>query len=216
MARPMPSLASRFATDVERAVGIARAGELAWAEAKPGSITRRELRGTRIDVLYEMAYLRLFVGWEIFLEETFLRMMCGWSSPVYTPKLASPHNPFGTIASAKNALYDGRSYLLWHNPSAVHKRCTKWFQNGIHAQVIASNEARLEWFAAVRHRIAHGSDQVKGEMNAASVGLAGRRYPGAAAGRFLRDWHEAEPLQKERWLRSIADELGGLASQMSP
>lgn len=212
----MPSLAQRFVTDVERAVGLARAGELAWLDAKPGSVTRRELRGTRIDVLYEMAYLRLFVGWEIFLEDTFLRMMCGWSSPVYSPTLASPHSPFGTIASARNALYEGKDYLLWHNPHAVRHRCNKWFQHGIHAQVVASSEARLEWFAAIRHRIAHGSDQVKREMNSASTGLAGRRYPGASAGRFLRDWREAEPLQQERWLKSIADELSGLAQQMSP
>jgi hypothetical protein len=212
----MPSLAQRFATDVDRAVGIARAGELAWLDAKPASVTRRELRGARIDVLYEMAYLRLFVGWEIFLEETFLRMMCGWSSPLYTPALVSPHRPFGTISSARSALYGGKDYLLWHNPGVVSKRCNKWFQNGIHAQVIASSEARLEWFAAVRHRIAHGSDQVKREMNTASTGLAGRRYPGASAGRFLRSWREAEPLQQERWLRAIADELSRLAHQMSP
>lgn len=216
MARAMPSLARRFASDVDRSVGIARAGELAWTHSKPGSVTRHELRGSRLDGLYEMAYLRLFVSWEIFLEEAFLRMMCGWSSPVYTPTLVAPHTPFTTLAAARNALFEGRDFLLWHNPQAVNNRCSKWFTNGIHAQVIASNEARLEWFAAIRHRIAHGSEQVKKEMNTASTGLAGRRYPGASAGRFLRDWRKAEPLQQERWLKTIADELTGMARQMSP
>jgi len=216
MARPMPSLAVGLASDVDRSVGIARAGELAWSHSPPGSVTRRELRGSRLDVLYEMAYLRLFVSWEIFLEETFLRMMCGWSSPIHTPTLVAPHSPFSTLAAARAALLGEREYLLWHNPGRVSKRCSEWFQHGIHSQIVESNEARLAWFAAIRHRIAHGSNQVKGEMNSASMGLAGRRYPGASAGRFLRDWRKSEPLKQERWLKSIADELMGLARQMSP
>lgn len=216
MARAMPSLARGFASDVDRSVGIARAGELAWAHSPPGSVTRRELKGSRLDVLYEMAYLRLFVSWEIFLEQSFLRMMCGWSSPFYAPALTSPHGPFPTLAKARMALFEGREFLLWHNPEVVCKRCAKWFQNGIHTQIVESNEAHLEWFASIRHRIAHGSEQVKGAMNKASMGLAGRRYPGASAGRFLRDWRKSEPLQQERWLKSIADELTGMARQMSP
>lgn len=216
MARPMPSLAIGFASDVDRSAGIARAGELAWTHSSPGSVTRRELRGSRLDVLYEMAYLRIFVSWEIFLEESFLRMMCGWSSPIHTPTLVSPYHPFSTLAKARSALLGGREYLLWHNPQVVNKRCSDWFQNGIHSQVVESNEARLSWFAAIRHRIAHGSQQVKGEMDAASMSLAGRRYPRASAGRFLRDWRKPEPLQQERWLKSIADELIGMARQMSP
>lgn len=211
----MPPLGSQFATAVDKAVGIARAGEVAWSQSAPGSLTRKELRSPRLGFLYEMSYLRIFVSWEIFLEQTFLRMMCGRSSPVWTPSLVQ-NSPFSRIEAAREALYGGREYLLWHNPRTVMARCEKWFQNGVHSQIIVSNEARLEWYGSIRHRIAHGGEQVKREMDAASIGLAGKRYPGASAGRFLRDWRRPEPLMQERWLRVIGSELVGLAGQIAP
>jgi hypothetical protein len=158
----------------------------------------------------------MFASWEAFLEESFIRMMCGWNSPLHLPLLRLPHAPFSTIGEARAALLNGRDYILWHNPYAIEKRCIKWFHNGVHKEVLASNEARLEWFAAIRHRIAHESVQVKEEMDSASMGLAGQRYPGASAGSFLRDWRSSEPLLQERWLRAIAVELMGLAKQMAP
>lgn len=215
MNREMPPLGSRFAAAVDQAVGIARAGEVAWSQAAPGSLTRKELRIPKLAFLYEMAYLRIFVSWERFLEETFLRMMCGWPSPTNTPSLAEGP-PFSRLDKAKDALYGGRDYLLWHNPDVVAGRCERWFQSGIHSQVIASNEARLGWFSSIRHRIAHEGEQVKAEMNTASIGLAGKRYPGASAGRFLRDWNHPEPLAQERWLRVVSRELIGLAGQIAP
>lgn len=215
MAREMPPLAARFASAVDQSVGIARAGELAWVNSEPGSVTRRELGATRLRALYEMAYLRIFVSWEIFLEESFLRMMCGWESPIHTPALRQGAS-YRTLAVARAALYGNRDFLLWHNPEVVADRCESWFQDGIHSQIVASNEARLGWFSAVRHRIAHGSRQVKDEMDAASIGLAGQRYLGASAGRFLRDWQKGEPLRQERWLKTIAVELTSLAKQISP
>jgi hypothetical protein len=216
MPRGMPPLASRFRHEVEHAVGIARAGELARNTSPRGSIARRELSPKRLAALYEMAYLRIFVSWEVFLEDSFLRMMCGWSSPIHLPSLRTPYRPFQTISAARAALLDGRDFILWHNPDKVSQRCLRWFDNGVHSRVVASNEARLEWFSAVRHRIAHGSDQVKSQMNAATMGLAGQRYPGASAGSFLRDWRKSEPLVQERWLRSIALELMELAGQIAP
>ncbi len=163
-----------------------------------------------------MAYLRVFIEWEALLEETFVRLMCAYELPAYQPQLKPPHAPFTTVADARNALYGGRDFLLWHNPGAVIKRCRKWFSNGIHDQVLSSNFARLEWFAKIRHRIAHSSDQVKREMDLASVQLAGRRYSGASAGRFLRDWKRDNPLVQERWLWVVANELRGIAGQLAP
>jgi hypothetical protein len=212
----MPQLAAHFADQVDDAVGLAIAGELAWLNSPPNSVTRRELRGTRMTVLYEMSYLRIFVGWEIFLEETFVRMMCGWESPLWSPRLKSTKGTFSDLKAARTALYGNREYLLWHNPEQVIGRCSRWFDNGIYSRVLASNEARLEWFAAVRHRIAHGGAQVRTGMDSASNGLAGKRYPASSAGRFLRDWRMSDPLSQERWLKSIADELTGLAFQLSP
>ncbi|HUC06817.1 MAG TPA: hypothetical protein VMR96_01910 [Solirubrobacterales bacterium] len=195
---------------------IAQAGEIARSASPLGSVPRRELTTARVGLLYELAYLRMFASWEAFLEDSFLRMMCGWISALHLPLLRSPHTPFATIGEARAALLNGRDFILWHNPNAVERRCVKWFSDGVHSEVLASDEARLEWYAAVRHRIAHGSAQVKKEMDIASMGLAGQRYPGASAGSFLRDWRSSEPLIQERWLRTIAVELMELARQIAP
>src|SRR5712672_2619521 len=36
----------------------------------------------KLELLYELAYLRFFIQWEVFLEQSFLRYLCGYSSSV--------------------------------------------------------------------------------------------------------------------------------------
>lgn len=103
MARGMPSLGSTLASQVVAAAEIARGAELARNSLPPGSDARAGLRASRLEAIYEMAYLRVFVACEVFLEESFVRMMCGWSSPIWTPVL-NQGNTFRTIAAARNAL----------------------------------------------------------------------------------------------------------------
>jgi hypothetical protein len=79
----MPPLGTRFAEAAARAATIAQAGELARSDARPGSRTYRELTPPRLEALYEMAYLRVFIAWEDLLEESFLRFMCGYECTAY-------------------------------------------------------------------------------------------------------------------------------------
>ena len=163
-----------------------------------------------------MAYLRIFIAWEDLLEETFLRFLCGYVTPTYTPQFIPPRSSYSSIAAAQVALYSCADFLLWHNPDKAITRCGRWFVSGLHTRVVSSQRADVEALAKVRHRIAHGSTQVKQEMHAASLHLAGRRYPGASAGRFLRDWKADDPLVRERRLRVVANQLTGLARQLAP
>jgi hypothetical protein len=215
MARQMPPLATRFATAVNVAVGIAEAGEIVRAGASKGSAAYRELRPSRLEALHEMAYLRVFVEWESFLEATFLRMQCGYISALYTPVFTAAKSKEHTLTSAQAALYKGAQYLLWHNPNTTVARARDWFVDAPHESVVLSNLSRLEWFAAVRHRIAHGAEDARRKHDAATIALAGRRYRGSSAGRFLRDW-EPGSVPAHRWLHAIANELSGLASQLAP
>src|SRR5215217_1138043 len=98
MARSMPPLATHFGVRVATAVGIAQAGELVRAGARPGTTAYTELRPARLEALYEMAYLRIFVEWESFLEETFLRLMCSYELPWHTP--LHMRSPLATIDDA--------------------------------------------------------------------------------------------------------------------
>jgi hypothetical protein len=211
----MPALASRFADAVDAAIGIAEAGEIVRSGAAKGSVIYRELRLSRLEALHEMAYLRVFVEWENFLEASFLRMQCGFESPLYKPVLAAGCTRPRTLVDAQAALYGSQQYLLWHNPHRTVARAQKWFVGCPHEVVTLSNISRLEWFGAVRHGIAHRSDDAASKLDAATIGLVGRRYRGSSAGRFLRDW-DAGTTPDARWLQSIAAELVGLANQMCP
>jgi hypothetical protein len=215
MPRQMPALGGTFGRAVDAAVAIAEAGELVRASAAAGSVARRELRQSRLEALHEMAYLRIFIAWEAFLEATFLRMMCGYDSNTYTPAFAAGQGRQATLAHARLAMLDGRQYVLWHNPKHVRKRSAGWFIAGPHEVVIDSNLTRLEWFAAVRHRIAHGTEDTRASIDTATINLGGRRYPGSSAGRFLRDW-DTSSSPPSRWLSSIGHELRNVALQIAP
>src|SRR5690349_9661520 len=119
MPRAMPRLAAGFQDAVTSAVGIAEAGEIARALSPPRGAVRRELTISRLEALHEMAYLRIFVEWENFLEATFLRMMCGYQCPHYVPTFPTGKSRQPSLGDAQRELFGGRDYLLWHNPGAV-------------------------------------------------------------------------------------------------
>jgi hypothetical protein len=209
----MPPLAVQFAQQVDKALLIAEIGERIRISSPRGSIAWRELYPARLEVLYEMAYLRIFILWESFLEESFLRYLCGYSTTIGLTRLINP--PQKNLAAARAIMLGGRSYVSWSQPVSVEGLCRRFINNGLHELVVKSNRARLEWLTAVRNRVAHGSAHSKSQFDIATMGLLGRRYPGASPGRFLRDWASGvSPV--ERWIQSIATELKNLAAQIVP
>lgn len=215
MPRAMPKLGTQFNRSISDALTLAEAGELARLNLPPGSIAAREWRTARLEALYETAYLRIFIQWEVFLEDAFLRMMCGYVSPLYNPTFLPGKQRSSTIADAQTRLFAGQDFLLWHNPGSVRKRAVAWFKTAPHEVVIDSNLSRLASFAEVRHRVAHGSAHARLQFDGATMGLAGRRYQASSAGRFLRDWDRSRT-PAARWLQSIGSELGSLANQIAP
>ena len=209
----MPNLASRFATAVDNALDLAVAGEQARVLLSNRGIGAQPLSVSKLEMLYEMAYLRIFIHWEIFLEETFLRYACGYASASGTATMLSGVF-YPSLAVAQAAVYRGNAYILWHNPSTIITRVKRDLYNGLHEQVISSNQYRLEHFAHIRHRIAHGQEDARRKFDLATMSLSARRYPGARPGRFLRDWDiQTTP---QRWLDVIAAELKSLSVQITP
>jgi hypothetical protein len=212
----MPAMAVEFRRTLRASAELPEAGELVRDASKPGTVAYQQLTPQRLMALYEMAYMRMFVAWESYLEATFLRTMCGYVSPTYTPTFQAGQNRQPTLRHAYGALLlPGQYYLLWHSPPRVRKWAAAWFVGSPHELVIASNLARLEWFGAIRHRIAHGSEDAREKMDKATLGLAGRRFAASSPGRFLRTWNGASQPQ-ERWLYTIAAELAALSAQISP
>jgi hypothetical protein len=213
MLRPMPPVATRFGLAAEEALALAQVGEQIRALSPLGSIARKELRAGRIEALYETAYLRVFLIWEDFLEQSFFRFLCGYSCSTGAPILRQKALP--SLAVAANTVLGTRDYVPWANPNAVIGRSQKFITRGNHELVLNSNLARLEAFNAVRNRIAHRSEYARREFDNATNLLAARRFPGSSAGRFLRHIAVAAPTP-ESWLHHICEELKSLAVQICP
>ena len=213
MPRRLPSLELQFAADVDCSVELAEAGERIRANSELGSVGRRELPIARVEAIYEIAYLRMFLLWEDFLEQSFLRYICGFASGVGVANLLNPK--FKTIGDAERAVLGARDFVSWANPNHVTKRSENYMVKGPHEVVIASNLARLEAFNSIRNRIAHSSSFARRQFDGAVISLVGHRYAASSAGRFLRDTAVSQPVP-ERWLSHIGRELKSLALQVCP
>jgi hypothetical protein len=204
----MPPYAVIFRQRVAEALALALAGEIAAQ-----SSAHAEWRAARVEYLYEMSFLRAFIEWEIFLEQTFLRYLCGYQSPQgrFAP-LAGRHCT--SLANAEQLVFGRNGYALWHDPTAVTRRAIRHLSLCPHELIIQSNSARLQMFAAIRHRVVHGQDDARQKFDTATMTLCGRRYRAGRPGRFLRDWDiSAQP--KRRWIEVITLELAALARQVA-
>lgn len=211
MARCMPSLAQAFADSTDQAVNFARGLEAARTKLTVAE-AQSDLPVHRVELAYELTYLRAFTAWETFLEETFLRYLCGYEARHgrETPVSGSYCT---TLENARQTLYGNQQFLLWHSPTKVTARAARYFRQSRIENVIASMQGRIEQYAAIRHRIAHA--HADNSFDAATMALSGRRYRGSRPGRFLRDWapHSQVPT---RWIDIVMLDFRGLAFQIAP
>jgi hypothetical protein len=117
----MPPFAAQFRQRVSEALSLAQAGDLA-AATPLGAPLRSEWHIARVELLYELAYLRIFVEWELFLEQTFLRYLCGYVSiggHIY-PSVGGGF--CATLQIAEATMLAGRPFFLWHDPIRVISR----------------------------------------------------------------------------------------------
>ena len=207
MPRAMPPLHKKFIVEIDKALSLAEAGEIIKSSYRIGDIAWDQLYTSRLEAIYELAFLRIFIFWELFVEDSFTRYICGYISPGWRPALINL--PFKTINQAEQNILGAQHYVSW-GPSHTISRSKKYLNQGLHESVIASNQTRLEWFVAIRNRIAHKSKSSKSKFNMGTMKLAGRRYFGSSPGRFLRDWDQTITPTR-RWLHSIGTEFKNLA-----
>lgn len=208
----MPALADAFAASCDKAQEFASAVELARQRLgipEGGKI----LAVAKLELAYELAYLRVFTAWEDFLEESFLRYMCGFKARHGQEQLVAGGSYCSDLRSAKSTLYQGRQYILWHRPRSVISRAQDYFLSSKHETVLASMQGRIEHYAAIRHRIAHA--HAEDNFDHATMALVGRRFRASRPGKFLRTSvpHSPTPM---RWIDQITLDLRGLAFQIAP
>lgn len=102
--------------------------------------------------LIEIAFLRAFSGWEIFLEETFLLYLLGHQPP----KGRAPRRygfPPNKVAASEWCT-EGREYARWH-VADVRRRADRWFQHGKpFTPALQGQQHRLDQLATIRNAIA--------------------------------------------------------------
>lgn len=211
MPRRLPRLDQKLTAQIATSNALVTRVEMAMVSAAANSPSR--LRLTDLELTYELAFLRVFMEWEILLEESLLRLMCGFAHSNGQEPLVQAGSYRTKIADAEAALLGSRQYMLWHNPSHVITRAAGVFTNSRYEQIIASSQARLTHFSAIRHRIAHAQKDAAQKFDTASMSIAGRRYPASRPGRFLRDWQPASN-PPTRWINVVCTELESLAVQI--
>lgn len=135
----------------------------------------RTLSPAERERLAEMAWIQMFLAWEEFLEESFVRYLLGARSP----RGPRPH-PLVVVRSLEQArkliLGEGRSYLDWTDPGRLIERSALFFKDGEpYSTAIRSASTHLSRMKTVRNRIAHRSQAAVKKYDSLLLELYGPR-----------------------------------------
>lgn len=164
---------SRLSLDAYRWSSPASSG------ARP-HITRK-----RRDDMTEMAFLRAFLAWEIFVEESFILYLSGQRPPRGRApnRYAFPPNQ----KTAKEWLVpEGRDYAEWSVPTQVSARAERFFEGGRpFVSVLRGNQNALDEVRIIRNAIAHKSVSARKKFERVVRTKLGTLPPDLTVGSFL-------------------------------
>jgi hypothetical protein len=109
------------------------------------------------EIVTEMAFLRSFLAWESFLEESFVLYLWGKNPPrsEILKRYACP--PTRRVAE-QLIVAEGRDYADWAEVQNVIGRAGRFFQGGEpYSDALRSQQSRLQDIKTVRNAIAHCS-----------------------------------------------------------
>jgi hypothetical protein len=180
-APPLRGLARGFEQDVARQSALVRA-TAQYRVASPRKL--RPLLADEVGAIAELAYLRVYLAWERFLEQAFLRYMCGAKDRRLTVKcyIKAP----SIEQAVALVIPEGRSYIEWGEANRLRERADRYFRNGepfrtaLTPALVLLDEMRF-----VRNQIAHSSDQAQRNFHAIVRRSLGHVPPGISAGGFL-------------------------------
>ena len=140
---------------------------------------------TQRDSMIELAFLRGFLAWESFLEESFILHMLGkrprrGRAPV---RYVLPPNRKLALELAASGL----DYAKWENAAAVATRATRFFRNGRpYTEPLRGKQNTLNDAKTLRNAVAHRSEAARRKFEAlARNELGGVLPPRLTVGGFL-------------------------------
>ena len=128
----------------------------AWALPKAGT-KRPMISKARRDSMVELAFLRSFLAWETFLEESFVLYLSGQKPPRGRAPTRYAFPP--SLNDATDWVVPERQdYATWTEPSRIARRAERFFRGGSpFAPVLRSHQSVLDDSRFLRNAIAHAS-----------------------------------------------------------
>lgn len=146
----------------------------------------------QLEIIAELAFLRIFIAWENFLEESFIRYLVGAESPSnYRPeRITSSPN----IEHAIKLISGEREYAKWNSASDVINRAERYFKDGEpYKNALEAATKDLNDMNTIRNRIAHKSIFSKNKFNDFIRRIFGHGIRGMTPGRLLLKLKESLP-----------------------
>jgi len=152
----------------------------------PGAASAKALiTPARREQLVQLAFLRAFLAWEGFLEESFVLYLAGQMPPKgrRPSRYAFPPN----LKVAKEWLKpEGRPFAEWTNPDIVSDRAQRFFRGGRpYTPVLSSNRSALNEANTLRNAIAHQSEYSQSKFETLVRDKLGAYPKGLTVGGFL-------------------------------
>ncbi|WP_295129104.1 hypothetical protein [uncultured Chitinophaga sp.] len=141
----------------------------------------------------ESAFLRIFIAWETFLENIFVKYMMG-EQPVFTPIVNRYATPID-INHAKSFLIglSGKQFVDWSTPDTIRKLSIIYFGNvNIINTVISSIHTDFLALKTIRNAAAHMTAATGGKLDVLASNIMGSPQVGIKAAMLLL-WADPVP-----------------------
>lgn len=158
----------------------------AYRLSLPGSPGARPMISQkRRDQMTEMAFLRAFLAWETFIEESFILYLYGQKPPRGRAPRRYAFPP--DFKTAKEwVVPEGRPYAQWTTAEHVSRRAERFFQAGRpFSPVLKSNQNLLDEVRTIRNAIAHHSESTQQKFDTLVRTKLGTLPPNLTVGGFL-------------------------------
>lgn len=155
--------------------------------ASPGAGIRRPMISRqRRDSMTELAFLRAFLAWEMFLEESFVLYLVGLKPPRGRRPKRYAFPPNVRIAAEWVIPEGSWDHAKWTTVDKVCKRAERFFVNGgPFAVILKSNQNTLNESKTIRNAIAHMSANVQTKLETLVRNKLGTLPLNVTVGAFL-------------------------------
>jgi hypothetical protein len=178
--RRLQNVLGEFQRNLREARSLAIDAEK-WSS--PAAVPHISLK--RRDSMLELAFLRTYLAWESFLEESFILYLLGQPPP----RGRAPHR-FAYPPNRKFAeewiVNEGREFASWGKASTVSSRAERFFRGGRpYSTALRPSQHVLDETRTIRNAVAHSSSKAVERFEKLVRSRLGTLPPNATIGGFL-------------------------------